>query len=59
MNPRRLQQYLWGDFYYHGKKIYKKPQTANGKEMFIQFVMDPLVKEYNKLFTYDLQSSSA
>jgi len=22
--------------------------------MFVQFVMEPLVKEYNKLFTYDM-----
>lgn len=59
MNPRILQKFLWGDFYYSGKKIYKKPPSTSSKEMFVQFVMEPLVKEYNKLFHNEMTTNSA
>ena len=61
MNPRELQKFLWGEFYYSSanKKIYKVAPTASSRPMFVQFVMDPLVKEYNKLFTGDMLTNSA
>jgi hypothetical protein len=37
MNPRILQKYLWGEFYYKAsdKKILKKAPFADSKEMFV------------------------
>lgn len=54
MNARALQKFLWGEYYYRAsdKKIFSKPPTAESKPMFVQYVLDPLVKEYKKLF-YD------
>lgn len=37
MNPRILQQYLWGDFFYSSteKKIYKTAKYENSRQMFV------------------------
>lgn len=59
MNPRRLQKYLWGEFFYSNKQVFKRPQSASNKHMFVQFVMEPLVKEYNKYFSSDMVFNSA
>jgi hypothetical protein len=61
MNPRALQKFLWGSYYYSTseKKIKKMPPNPESKEMFVQFVMEPLTKEYKKFFNSDIVVNSA
>jgi hypothetical protein len=48
-NPKILQKYLWGPYYFSQKKkkISKKPFHSTQKEMFVEFVLNTLVKEYS------------
>jgi len=45
MNPNILKKFLWGKFYYKAsdKKIVKSPPNPDSQEMFVKFVMEPLV----------------
>jgi len=56
MNPNVLKKFLWGKFYYKSveKKIVKTPPTSESKEMFVQFVMAPLVAQYRKYFSEEI-----
>ena len=60
MNQKVLMKFLWGEYYWSQskKKIFNKPPTSESKPMFVQFVMDPLVKEYQKLFSSDMTKNS-
>lgn len=48
MNPRVLQKFLWGDYYYSEKKVLRKPCHDRHRPMFVQFVLDPVIGEYRK-----------
>lgn len=48
MNPRALQKFLWGDFFYADKKVTKKSKYEGQKPMFVQWVLDPVIQEYRK-----------
>lgn len=52
MNPLALKKFLWGKYYYVAseKKILKNPPSSDSNVMFVQFLMDPLVKQYKKFF---------
>lgn len=43
MNPRALQKFLWGDYFYADKKVTKKPKYEGQKPMFVQLVLDPVI----------------
>ena len=58
MNPLVLQKFLWGDYYYSEKKVYRKPCYEQHRPMFVQFVLEPLIAEYRKHFA-PIDSSSA
>lgn len=50
MNPNVLKRFLWGKFYYKQseKKIVKSPPNPDSEELFVKFVMKPLVQLYLK-----------
>jgi ribosome assembly protein 1 len=50
MNPRVLQKFLWGEYYYSEKKVFRQPRHDRHRPMFVQFVLDPLLAEYRKHF---------
>jgi hypothetical protein len=58
MNPRVLQKFLWGDYYYAEKKVFRKPRHDRHRPMFVQFVLDPVMAEYRKHFDV-IDTSSA
>ncbi len=58
MNPRVLQKFLWGEYYYAEKKVFRKPRFDRHRPMFVQFVLEPLIAEYRKNFA-DIDTSSA
>jgi hypothetical protein len=35
MNPRALQKFLWGEFYYADKKVTRKPRNDKHRPMFV------------------------
>jgi hypothetical protein len=43
-----LQKFLWGDYYYSEKKVFRKPCHDRHRPMFVQFVLDPVIGEYRK-----------
>ena len=56
VNPRALKTFLWGRYYYNKKeqKIQKTPPRKESQEMFVQFVMAPLVEAYRKNYNNDI-----
>ena len=50
---------MWGDFYFSNKNITKVPPSQNSKIMFVQFIMDPLVEKYNKIFSKEVMKNTA
>jgi ribosome assembly protein 1 len=50
MNPRVLQRFLWGEYYYSEKKVCRQPKHDRHRPMFVQFVLEPLLAEYRKNF---------
>ena len=60
MRPKALVQFLWGKYYFKTseKKVVKKPPSDNSKEMFVQYVIEPLVKEYRKLFSEEMLANT-
>lgn len=48
MNPRVLQKFLWGEYYYSNKKVTRIPVNDKQKPMFVQLVLEPLIAEYRK-----------
>lgn len=60
MRPKALVQFLWGKYYFKtgDKKVVKKPPSENSKEMFVQYVLEPLVKEYRKLFSEEMLANT-
>lgn len=62
MNPRALLRFMWDQYYFDPstKKVSKTAPSHDSKEMFVQFVMQPLVDRYNKFFNEEVvQSTSA
>ena len=55
-NPYILKNYLWGTYYFKPseKRVVKQPPTAKSQEMFVQFVMGPLVELYRRFFTDEI-----
>ena len=47
---------MWGDFYYSPstKTVSKEPPAKMSKIMFVQFIVDPLVQKYRKLFSEEV-----
>lgn len=52
---------MWGQYYFNAKekKVVKKPPTDSSQEMFVQYVMQPLVERYRKNFTSDVINNTA
>ena len=50
LDPKVCAKCIWSEIYYSNKKISKKPFNKNSKIMFVQFVLEPLVNEYQKIF---------
>lgn len=61
MNPKALVRFMWDQFYFDPstKKVSKKPSSHDSKEMFVQFIMQPLVDRYNKFFNEEVVQSTA
>jgi ribosome assembly protein 1 len=49
MTPKRLCNYLWGDFYLNNGKITKKAPTKNSKPIVVQYVFQQVVSAYKKV----------
>jgi hypothetical protein len=60
MNPKALQKFMWGKYYYIAsqKKIVKNPPRDDSNEMFVQYALMPLVQEYRKIFNEDMMSNT-
>ena len=60
MNPKALQKFMWGKYYYIAsqKKIVKNPPRDDSNEMFVQYAMMPLVTEYRKVFNEDMMANT-
>ena len=60
MNAKALVKLMWGQFYYNSqsKQVTKTPANASSKEMFVQFVMDPLVGTYKRVFTDEVMQNT-
>jgi hypothetical protein len=56
MNPNVLKRFLWGKYYYKAseKKIVKTPPNNSSQEMFVQFVIGPMVQQYRKFYTQEI-----
>lgn len=62
MNPNILKKFLWSKFYYKAseKKIVKSPPSSSSQEMFVQFVMGPLVAQYRKFMAeYEITGNAS
>jgi translation elongation factor EF-G len=59
MNAKALQKFMWGDFYFANKQVTKLPPSPGSKIMFVQFILDPLVEKYNKVFSKEVMKSTA
>ena len=55
MNAKALQKFMWGSYFYNPskKEVTKIAPSNQSKEMFVQFIMNPLVELYNKIFKKD------
>lgn len=53
MNAKTLQKFMWGEYYYSpsAKSVSKEPPAKMSKIMFVQFIIDPLVQKYRKIFS--------
>lgn len=60
MNPNVLKRFLWGKYYYKAseKKIVKTPPSTSSQEMFVQFVIGPMVQQYRKFYTQEIQGNT-
>ena len=60
MNPNVLKRFLWGKFYYKQseKKIVKSPPNHDSEELFVKFVMKPLVQLYLKHMPQELMQGT-
>lgn len=61
MNPKALLKFMWDQFYFDTatNKVSKVPPNNLSKEMFVQFIMDPLVERYKKFFNENVTSNTA
>lgn len=61
MNSFALEKFLWGKFYYISseKKVVKRPPNENSQEMFVQYIMSPLVQQYRKFFDVEKLAETA
>jgi translation elongation factor EF-G len=61
MNPRALLKFMWDQYYFDpaSKAVSKIPPSNDSKEMFVQFIMDPLVERYKKFFNEDIIQNTA
>ena len=50
---------MWGDYYFANKTVSKIPPNDSSKIMFVQFIMDPLVEKYNKVFSKEVLGNTA
>ena len=50
---------MWGDYYFANKQISKISPSSSSKIMFVQFIMDPLVEKYNKIFNEEVLKNTA
>jgi hypothetical protein len=60
MNPFALEKFLWGKFYYIAseKKVVKNPPSAESQEMFVSFIMKPVVQQYRQIFNIESISNT-
>jgi ribosome assembly protein 1 len=57
MNPRVLQKFMWGEYYYSpsSKSVSPVPPAKLSKVMFVQFIIEPLIAKYRRIFSEDVQ----
>lgn len=55
MNAGALEKILWGKFYFipSEKKVVKKPPSATSHEMFVTYIINPIVQQYRNIFDLD------
>jgi ribosome assembly protein 1 len=60
MNPKALCKFMWGQFYYdqNQKAVKQKPINNQSQEMFVTFIMDPLVELMRKHFNEEVMKST-
>ena len=61
MNRNALLKVIWEEYYYvpSSKTVTKVPPGVNSNIMFVDFIMEPLVKLYNKIFTDEVIANTA
>jgi len=61
MNPKALVKFMWGQYYYNNatKQVSKVMPSTNSQEMFVTFIMDPLVAKYRKIFSEERTLNTA
>ena len=61
MNPRALCKFLWGEFFFNmkDKKMSTKPISDKSQPMFVNFIMNPLVERYRKVFDEKVIANTA
>lgn len=61
MNGKALLKFMWGQYYYNVKEknITKVPEHDKTEEMFVQYVMNPLVEKYHKVFKPEIMKNNA
>lgn len=52
---------MWGQYYYNAgtKQVSKIPPSSSSVEMFVAFIMDPLVEKYRKFFSEEKSKNTA
>mmetsp|Transcript_2734 Transcript_2734/g.4663 ORF Transcript_2734/g.4663 Transcript_2734/m.4663 type:complete len:342 (+) Transcript_2734:445-1470(+) len=60
MNPKGLLKFMWGQFYYNAttKNVTKQPVGTNQREMFVQFILEPIVEKYRRVFKEEVMQST-
>lgn len=61
MRPKALCKLMWGQYYYNAgtKQVSKIPPSSSSVEMFVAFIMDPLVEKYRKFFSEEKSKNTA
>ena len=60
MNASALEKLLWGKYYYipSEKKVVKKAPSTSSHEMFVAYIMNPLVQQYRNVFEIEKLSNT-
>ena len=61
MNRKALLKFMWGQYYYNVKEknVSKVPEHEKTEEMFVQYIMNPLVEKYHKVFKPEIMNNTS